>query len=187
MLIVLKFAGGSPVFMPVQNKNSHNGFSLVELIIVVVIIGIIAAIAIPNLMASRRSANEASALSSIRVIFGAQATYRATEGNGFFADNLDDLRTSGIIDPLLGCSSEPCVKSGYNFTVDKTDGSVGTHPPIWNVYATPIIATGAMQTGSISYYTNEIGTVFYRSGDTAPSAGLSPTNRTPTDGFPVGN
>lgn len=163
------------------------GFSLIELLIVVVIIGIIAAIAIPNLIASRRSANEASAVSSIRVIFGAQATYRATEGGGFYADNLTDLNTSGIVDTLLGCPADPCIKSGYSFTIDRDNGSPATNPPNWNVYVVPTTPTGAMQTGSMSFYSNEAGAVYYRAGGSAPVAGISATVRAPTDGTPVGN
>lgn len=170
-----------------SRKGPADGFSLIELLIVVVIIGIIAAIAIPNLMASRRSANEASAVSSIRVIFGAQATYRSTEGNGYYADELGQLGTSGIVDVLLGCPADPCLKSGYFFAVEKFDGSSSTHPPLWNVTAIPMTPTGAMQTGSVSYYSNEAGTIYFSTGGAAPVAGIGPTVRAPSDGTPLGN
>ena len=64
-----------------EQKPPSTGFSLLELLIVVAVIGLIAAIAIPNLLASRRAANEASAISSLRTIGSAQATYRQTIGN----------------------------------------------------------------------------------------------------------
>ncbi len=100
--------------------KNEKGFSLVELLVVVIIIAIIAAIAIPNLLSSRRAANEASAISSLRSIHSAEATYQATLGNNTIYGALADLAAapSGLIDSTLAAGA----KSGYNFalTLDGT-------------------------------------------------------------------
>src|ERR1700735_3700298 len=89
--------------------KAEKGFSLIELLIVVAIILIIAAIAIPNLLRSKMAANEASAVGSIRTINTAAIVYNSTYGNGFPA-NLTILTGTGatsctnaeVIDTVLG-------------------------------------------------------------------------------------
>jgi prepilin-type N-terminal cleavage/methylation domain-containing protein len=104
--------------------NNKKGFSLIELLIVVAIILIIAAIAIPNLLRSRMSANQAAAAATVRNINNSQAAYIAEFGSPVgYSDTLAKLGQGApcdathacLLDEVLGCAAEPCAKGGYSY------------------------------------------------------------------------
>lgn len=134
--------------------SKQKGFSLIELLVVIVIVGIIASVAIPNLIAARRTANEASAISSLRLIHGAELTYQTSAGGGLFG-SFANLNSAGLIDVVLASGK----KSGYSFTL--TTGTVPSgNQPRFAVAATPVAPTGIGMTGSSDYGT-ETGGIIY--------------------------
>ena len=131
--------------------NKQKGFSLIELLIVVVVIGVIAAIAIPNLLASRRSANEANSISALRTIHGAQNTYATSHGNGEYAGTvagldgvgLTTLGSVNLVDSVLASGT----KSGYVYETGTTAKSATT-AATFCTRAAPVAWSGVNATGT---------------------------------------
>jgi len=150
-------------------RNREKGFSLIELLIVVAIILIIAAIAIPNLLRSRMAANEASAVGSLRTINTACVTYSTTYGIGF-PSALTSLGTSGgvsstgaqLIDNVLAGGS----KSGYTFTYT-AGAAAGGVVPTYTVNADPITPG---QTGQRYFFTDQSGVIRFNTSAVATAS-----------------
>ncbi len=132
------------------------GMSLIELLIVVAIIGIVSAIAIPNLLASRRAANEASAISAVRTISSAEASFFSS--NNRFG-TLADLSNAQMLDAQLSAATTVATaKNGYMFGVLVTGGGGG-----YVAGAAP--ATSAQ--GNRNFSSDEPGVIYVHPGNAA--------------------
>lgn len=154
-------------------RKDTRGFSLIELLIVVAIILIIAAIAIPNLLKSRIAANQASAVGSLRTINTGEIEYASTYNTGFSptlaalgppASGTDTASAAGVIDSVLAAGT----KAGYTFAYSTT--AVSSRYDTYTLNGNPVTVG---TTGTNYYFTDQTG-VIRQNSTQAASASDSP-------------
>jgi len=136
-------------------RHDKRGFTLVEIMIVVAIIGLLASIAIPNLLRARHNANEGAAIGNLKAIMTALESYRAAQTPPAYPDSLSELTAAGGADPAylideLDTATTGRPRQGYNFTYTKDNDDQ------YHVIASPSVVG---RTGTRYFYVDETGVI----------------------------
>jgi len=164
-----------------NNKSHTSGFTLIELMIVVSVIAVIAAIAIPNLLRSRLAANESSAAGAMRTISTSEVAFQQTGFQDADGDGAGDYGTlPQLADPDGGGATEPFIddvlgagqKAGYTFTVNVVPGDPST-ASTYTAIASPVSQNN---TGVRQFFVDETGVIRYTIDGSIPTVTSSPLN-----------